>query len=184
MPGTELEVEIYGERFKADWVDSIPSDEPITVYRQGGVNFLVNEEETGFAADFAAAHGPSACGFAIRFTESVARVFETVKGNGGEALEAFVAIATEGSFTLAAARLHLSQPAVSRRIELLEQELGLPYPRIGQLVVTETVAGDQSGLRSRVRRERVAGIQQLRGSCRANARGPPQASTLRSAAMP
>ena len=40
---------------------------PITVYRQGGVNFLVNEDPDSFAADFARAHGPSACGFAIRF---------------------------------------------------------------------------------------------------------------------
>ena len=38
----------------------------ITLYRQGGVNFLVNEEPNSFAADFAAKHGPSACGFAIR----------------------------------------------------------------------------------------------------------------------
>ena len=38
----------------------------ITLYRQGGVNFLVNEEPDSFAADFAAQHGPSACGFAIR----------------------------------------------------------------------------------------------------------------------
>jgi 4-hydroxyphenylpyruvate dioxygenase len=59
---------------------------PITVYRQGGVNFLVNEDPDSFAADFAAQHGPSACGFAIRFTEPVAKVFETVKANGGEAI--------------------------------------------------------------------------------------------------
>lgn len=38
----------------------------ITLYRQGGVNFLVNEEPDSFAADFAAQHGPCACGFAIR----------------------------------------------------------------------------------------------------------------------
>ena len=37
----------------------------ITVYRQGGVNFLVNEDPDSFAADFAAAHGPCACGFGI-----------------------------------------------------------------------------------------------------------------------
>jgi len=40
---------------------------PITVYRQNGVNFLVNEDPDSFAADFAAKHGPCACGFAIRF---------------------------------------------------------------------------------------------------------------------
>ena len=60
---------------------------PITVYRQGGVNFLVNEDPDSFAADFAAKHGPSACGFAIRFKESSDKVCQTVLGNGGEAIE-------------------------------------------------------------------------------------------------
>jgi 4-hydroxyphenylpyruvate dioxygenase len=59
----------------------------ITVYRQGSVNFLLNAEVAGFAAEFAAAHGPSACGFAIRFKKPVAEVLSTVKGNGGEALD-------------------------------------------------------------------------------------------------
>ena len=35
----------------------------ITLYRQGGVNFLVNEEPDSFASAFAAQHGPCACGF-------------------------------------------------------------------------------------------------------------------------
>jgi 4-hydroxyphenylpyruvate dioxygenase len=38
----------------------------ITLYRQGNVNFLINETQNSFASNFAAAHGPSACGFAIR----------------------------------------------------------------------------------------------------------------------
>ena len=59
----------------------------ITRYRQGGVNFLLNEEPDSFAADFAAAHGPSACGFAIRFRKPVAEVLEAVLGNGGETIE-------------------------------------------------------------------------------------------------
>jgi 4-hydroxyphenylpyruvate dioxygenase len=58
----------------------------ITVYRQGGVNFLVNEEPNSFAADFAAKHGPSACGFAIRFKKPASDVLKTVVSNGGEAL--------------------------------------------------------------------------------------------------
>src|SRR5580765_7846945 len=44
----------------------------ITLYRQGECNFLVNEEPASFAADFAAKHGPSACGFAIRFEKPAA----------------------------------------------------------------------------------------------------------------
>jgi 4-hydroxyphenylpyruvate dioxygenase len=57
----------------------------VTVYRQGGVNFLVNDEDGGFAADFAAAHGPSACGFAVRFKQPVREVLAKVVANGGEA---------------------------------------------------------------------------------------------------
>ena len=59
---------------------------PITVYRQNGVNFLVNEDPDSFAADFAAKHGPCACGFAIRFRKPVAEVAATVLANGGEAI--------------------------------------------------------------------------------------------------
>ena len=58
----------------------------ITLYRQGGVNFLVNEDPDSFAADFARAHGPSACGFAIRFQKPAAEVLATVLGNGGEVI--------------------------------------------------------------------------------------------------
>ncbi|RDD82062.1 4-hydroxyphenylpyruvate dioxygenase [Dyella tabacisoli] len=59
---------------------------PITVYRQGGVNFLINEDPNSFAAEFAQAHGPCACGFAIRFKKPSAEVLATVIGNGGEAI--------------------------------------------------------------------------------------------------
>src|SRR5205814_1255599 len=41
-------------------------------------------------------------------------------------VEAFVAIVRRGGFTRAAAVLHLSQPAISRRLHLLEHELGAP----------------------------------------------------------
>ena len=58
---------------------------PITVYRQGGVNFLVNEDPDSFAADFAAEHGPCACGFAIRFEKPASEVLKAVLANGGEA---------------------------------------------------------------------------------------------------
>ena len=59
----------------------------ITVYRQNGVNFLLNEDPVSFAADFAAAHGPCACGFAIRFRQPAAEVMQSVLGNGGEAVD-------------------------------------------------------------------------------------------------
>jgi len=41
-------------------------------------------------------------------------------------VEAFLAIVRRGGFTRASANLHLSQPAISRRIGLLERELGAP----------------------------------------------------------
>ncbi len=50
-------------------------------------------------------------------------------------LRAFLAVAEHASFSGAAERLHLTQPAVSKRIALLEQELGTPlFDRIGRQV--------------------------------------------------
>lgn len=50
-------------------------------------------------------------------------------------LQAFVAIAETGSFSAAAARLHLTQPAVSKRIAILEEQLTSPlFDRIGRQV--------------------------------------------------
>lgn len=46
----------------------------------------------------------------------------------------FMEVAAAGSFNQAAARLHLTQPAVSRQIKALEEELGvvlLARPRAG-----------------------------------------------------
>lgn len=51
-------------------------------------------------------------------------------------LQAFVAIAEHGSFSAAAERLHLTQPAISKRIALLEEQLKAPlFDRMGRHVV-------------------------------------------------
>ncbi|HSS00310.1 MAG TPA: LysR family transcriptional regulator [Kofleriaceae bacterium] len=51
-------------------------------------------------------------------------------------IEAFLAIVRRGGFTRASASLHLSQPAISRRIDLLERDLGAPlFERIRTGVV-------------------------------------------------
>ncbi|MDD3762199.1 MAG: LysR family transcriptional regulator [Nevskiales bacterium] len=51
-------------------------------------------------------------------------------------LAAFVEVANCGSFTQAAERLHLSQPAVSKRMTTLEQQIGAAlFDRIGRSIV-------------------------------------------------
>ncbi len=42
----------------------------VDLYRQGGINFIVNREPRSFAAYFAAEHGPSACSMAFRVKDS------------------------------------------------------------------------------------------------------------------
>jgi len=55
------------------------------------------------------------------------------------ALESFVAVADEASFSRAAERLFVTQPAISKRIAALEEELGVAlFDRLGrQLTLTE-----------------------------------------------
>src|SRR5689334_5953889 len=53
-----------------------------------------------------------------------------------ESLAAFLEIADAGSFSAAAGRLHLSQPAISKRIATLEQRLDSRlFDRIGRRVL-------------------------------------------------
>ena len=42
----------------------------VTLYRQGGVNFIVNAEPDGFAQAFAKLHGPSVCAIAFRVADA------------------------------------------------------------------------------------------------------------------
>ena len=44
----------------------------VTLYKQGGINFLVNAEPDSFAQSFARVHGPSACAFGIRVKDAAA----------------------------------------------------------------------------------------------------------------
>ena len=58
-------------------------------------------------------------------------------------LRAFEAVARRSSFSAAAVELHLTQPAISRQIKGLENELGAPLFNRGTRRVELTVAGTQ-----------------------------------------
>ncbi|MFT5138620.1 MAG: 4-hydroxyphenylpyruvate dioxygenase [Lysobacterales bacterium] len=58
----------------------------ITLYRQGDINFLINEEPESFAASFAKAHGPCCTGFAIR-VEDADNAFTYTIANGAVAMD-------------------------------------------------------------------------------------------------
>ena len=50
-------------------------------------------------------------------------------------MKVFVSVARNLSFTRAAQELHLTQPAVSQQVKLLEEEVGLPlFEKIGRKV--------------------------------------------------
>ena len=42
----------------------------VTLYRQGGINFIVNAEPDSFAQSFGRVHGPSACAMAFRVEDA------------------------------------------------------------------------------------------------------------------
>ncbi len=42
----------------------------VTLYRQGGINFIINAEPDSFAQRFARLHGPSVCAIAFRVTDA------------------------------------------------------------------------------------------------------------------
>ena len=66
----------------------------ITLYKQGNINFLVNEQPDSFAMDFAREHGPCCTGFALRvedrdeaFESTIAKGAVAVKDAFGKALK-------------------------------------------------------------------------------------------------
>ncbi len=59
---------------------------PVTLYRQGDINFLINETPDSFASDFAAAHGPCCTGFALRVADPKA-AREAALANGARPVD-------------------------------------------------------------------------------------------------
>ncbi|MDB5863604.1 MAG: hppD [Betaproteobacteria bacterium] len=55
----------------------------VTLYRQGGVNFVLNHEPHSFAQAFARVHGPSVCAFAIRVKDA-AHAYQRAIGLGAK----------------------------------------------------------------------------------------------------
>lgn len=55
----------------------------VTLYRQGDVNFVVNEEPDSFAAAFAGKHGPCACAMAFRVADA-RKAYERALSLGAE----------------------------------------------------------------------------------------------------
>ena len=85
-------------------------------------------------------------------------------------LQLFLAAAEEGSITAAAKRMHLTQPALSRQIKALEEELGVELFTRGAHSVTLTPAGGvllEEGGKLLERAERVVKL------VRASAEGEP-----------
>ena len=62
-----------------------------------------------------------------------------------DALNTFLMVHHRGGISNAAKALHRTQPAISRRIVLLEQELGMPlFERVaGQMVLSDASAAQE-----------------------------------------
>src|SRR5690349_6470861 len=59
----------------------------VLLYKQGGVNFIVNREPRSFAQNFARRHGPSVCAMAFRVKDAAA-AYERLVQNGAWGVEA------------------------------------------------------------------------------------------------
>ncbi|RMD90320.1 MAG: 4-hydroxyphenylpyruvate dioxygenase [Alphaproteobacteria bacterium] len=58
----------------------------ITLHRQGDINFVINAEREGFAAEFARAHGPCACAMGFRVADAEA-AYAHALGHGARGVE-------------------------------------------------------------------------------------------------
>jgi 4-hydroxyphenylpyruvate dioxygenase len=68
-------------------------------YKQGDINLLINQERTGQAAEFRAAHGPSASGMAFRVA-SARTAYEMALERGARAADPSRGALGEGSYVL------------------------------------------------------------------------------------
>lgn len=92
-------------------------------------------------------------------------------------LKAFVAVAETGSFSGAAARLFLTQPAVSKRVASLERELKTPlFDRIGHRI-TLTEAGSTLLLKARLILDEIEESRRLVANLSGAISGPLQLAT-------
>jgi 4-hydroxyphenylpyruvate dioxygenase len=58
----------------------------VTLFRQGKINFILNEEKNCYASYFAEEHGPCACGMAFRVKDSH-QAYNLALENGGQPIE-------------------------------------------------------------------------------------------------
>src|SRR5882757_10270571 len=99
----------------------------------------------------------------------LAHTFGNTHGRGMELrhLRYFAAVAAHGSFSRAAHNLHLTQPALSRQVKDLEEELGVPLFARGKNTVTLTEAGELFYEEARDLLARAdQAIQRVRGEAR------------------
>ena len=71
---TALDTEALGKLFEGMGFCAVARhrSKRVTLYKQGGINFIVNAEPDSFAQSFARVHGPSACAFGIRVKDAAA----------------------------------------------------------------------------------------------------------------
>lgn len=83
-------------------------------------------------------------------------------------LRSFIAAAEDGNISKAAARLSLTQPALSRQIKSLEDDLGVPLLERGAHSISLTASGELLLREGRVLLERVDHLEQrIKASARA-----------------
>ena len=80
------EAQLFEKLFKKLGMEAVAKHKhkKITLYRQNEINFLLNEEDTGFASSFAKAHGPCVCSSGFRVKDAK-KALETAVKRGAKA---------------------------------------------------------------------------------------------------